>query len=125
MLALVKNINLINLAAKNQKLNVQITSNPKVLKVLRVLTNYNLIEYEILSSYVVNITLKYKNQSPCLKSIRFMGGNHKNNVSYTYSKRELSNKRALYIIQTSNGLLSLDAANKLGKGGIILFKINI
>lgn len=125
MLTLIKNINLINLAARNQKLSVKINTNSSITKVLGLLTDYNLIEYEKLSPYSAFITLKYKNHSPCLKSIRFMGGRFKNNITCKYAIRELHNKKAFYIIRTSRGLVTLENAIKYGEGGIILFKIKI
>lgn len=125
MLTVVKNINLINLAAKNQKLSVQILSNSKILRILRILADYNLIEYEALTPHTVKVNLKYKNNNPCLKSIRFMGGRAKQNITCTYAKRELNNKRALYIIQTNKGLISLTQAVQLGEGGVLLFRIKI
>jgi|SaaInl59LU_5_DNA_1037362.scaffolds.fasta_scaffold00371_3 ribosomal protein S8 len=125
MLTVVKSINLINLAAKNQKLSVQIMSNSGILKILRILTDYNLIEYEAIAPHTVKVNIKYKNNSPCLKSIRFMGGNNKQNITCNYAKRELNNKRALYIVQTNKGITSLDRAVQFGEGGTLLFRIKI
>ena len=125
MLTVVKSINLINVAARNQKLNITISSNANVRKVLNILTDYNLIEYETVSAHIDKVTLKYKNQASALKSIRFMGGRNKNNVTHKYAIKELNNKKALYIVQTTKGLTSLENAVYMGEGGILLFRIKI
>lgn len=125
MLTVIKSINLINVAARNQKLNITISSNANVRKVLNILTDYNLIEYETVSAHIDKVTLKYKNQASALKSIRFMGGRNKNNVTHKYAIKELNNKKALYIVQTTKGLTSLENAVYMGEGGILLFRIKI
>jgi len=125
MVNLVKNINLINLAAKNRKLHTVIATNPQIKKILNILVESNLIEYKILSPYQVKVTLKYKNYKPVLKSINYMGSRYKNNVTLTYLSREAGNKKALYILQTAQGLKTMENALHLKVSGILLFKIII
>jgi len=125
MVNLVKNINLINLAAKNRKLHTVVTTNPQIKKILNLLVESNLIEYKILSPYQVKVTLKYKNYKPVLKSINYMGSRYKNSVKLTYLSREAGNKKALYILQTAQGLKTMENALHLKVSGILLFKIII
>lgn len=125
MVNLVKNINLINLAAKNRKLHIVIATNPQIKKILNILVESNLIEYKILSPYQVKVTLKYKNYKPVVKSINYMGSRYKNNVTLTYLSREAGNKKALYILQTAHGLKTMESALHLKVSGILLFKIII
>jgi ribosomal protein S8 len=125
MINLVKNINLINIAAKNKKLSTTLTVNSQIKKTLNILVEYNLIEYQTLGPYKALITLKYKNYQPVIKSINFMGSRYKNNVTLTYLSRESNNKKALYIIQTSQGLKTVESAIHLKISGVLLFKITI
>lgn len=125
MLNSVKNINLINLAAKNNKINVRIVINKQTIKILNLLTEYNLIEYIIESKYFALVTLKYLNNKPSLKSINFMGGRFKNNIKHSYAISEINNKKALYVVQTPKGLKTLESATFIGHGGIIILKIKI
>jgi ribosomal protein S8 len=125
MLNSVKNLNLINLAAKNNKINVKIITNKQTLKILNLLTDYNLIEYTLESGYSALVTLKYLNSKPILKSINFMGGRFKNNVKKSYAVSEINNKKAFYIMQTPMGLKTMESAIFAGHGGLILFKVKI
>ena len=125
MLNSIKSINLINIAAKNNKINVRIVINKQTIKILNLLTDYNLIEYTTESKYFALITLKYLNSKPVLKSINFMGGRFKNNIKKSYAISEINNKKALYIIQSPEGLKTIESATFAGHGGIILFKIKI
>jgi len=125
MLNSVKNINLINLAVKNNKINVKIVVNKQTIKILNLLTSYNLIEYTLESKHFALVTLKYLNSKPSLKSINFMGGGYKNNIKKTYAISEINNKKAFYIVQTPVGLKTMEASIFAGHGGIILFKVKI
>lgn len=125
MISLVKSINLISIAAKNKKLNIEININPRIISTLNLLTNCNLIEYTLINKYKATITLKYKNQKPILKSINFMGGHYKNNVTAKYALTEFNNKKALYVIQTPFGLKTIESALSLKTGGVLLFKITL
>lgn len=125
MLSSIKNINLINLAAKNNKISVKIIVNKQTIKILNLLADYNLIEYTIESTHFAIVSLKYLNSKPSLKSINFMGGRFKNNIKKTYAISEINNKKAFYIVQTPVGLKTMESATFAGHGGIVLFKIKI
>lgn len=124
MSKLVKNINLLNVAAKNTKVitNLQVTKT--ITQILDILVEYNMIEYKILNNKAI-VTLQYNNLRPIIKTINYMGGNYYNNIKYTYIKRELSSKKSLYIIKTSLGIMTLESAIKHKLGGTLLFKITI
>jgi ribosomal protein S8 len=121
----IKNLNLINLAAKNNKINIKIIINKQTIKILNILTDYNLIEYKLEPGYSALVTIKYYNSKPVLKSINFMGGRFKNNIKRPYAVSESNNKKAFYIMQTPTGLKTMESATFSGHGGIILFKIKI
>jgi ribosomal protein S8 len=124
MSKLIKNINLINIAAKNTKViaNLQVTK--AITQILDILVEYNMIEYKILDNKAI-VTLRYNNLKPTIKTINYMGGNYYNNIKYIYAKRELSTKKSLYIVKTSLGVMTLESAVKHRLGGTLLFKITI
>lgn len=125
MLKTVEAVNTLNLAVKNKKTKLKIKINPSIKKVLNILVDYNVIEYSYVNSSVADVCIKYKDSSPILKSINYMGGNYKNNVTCQALQKELNNKRSSYIILTDIGMLSLESAVKNKRGGIILFKLTV
>ena len=124
MSKLVKNINLINIAAKNTKViaNLQVTK--AITQILDILVEYNMVEYKILNNKAI-VTLRYSNLQPTIKTINYMGGNYYNSIKCGYAKRELNTKKSLYIIKTSLGVMTLESAVKHRLGGTLLFKITI
>lgn len=121
----VEAINTLNLAVKNKRLTLALKVNPSIIKVLNILVDSNLIEYRSVTADNIEIRIKYKDSLPVLKSINYMGGSYKNNVTWKALKKELDNKKCNYVILTNVGILTLEGAVKNKKGGLILFKITI
>lgn len=124
MSKLIKNINLINLAAKNNKIITTLQVTKSITQILDILVEYNMIEYQILNTKAI-VNLHYSNLRPTVKSINYMGGNYYNNINYIYAKKELSNKKSFYLVRTSLGIMTLESAVKQRLGGTLLFKITI
>lgn len=77
----VEAINTLNLAVKNKRLTLALKVNPSIIKVLNILVDSNLIEYRSVTADNIEIRIKYKDSLPVLKSINYMGGSYKNNVT--------------------------------------------
>jgi len=125
MSKLIKNINLINLAAKNNKIVTTLQVTKSITRILDILVEYNMIEYQILNTNKAIVNLHYNSLRPIVKSINYMGGNYYNNINHIYAKKELSNKKSFYLVRTSLGIMTLESAVKQRLGGTLLFKITI
>jgi len=113
------------MAAKGKKITIITATNPKVNCFLNILVAYGLIEYRLTGAYRATIKLKYKNLRPCLKSIHYMGSNCKKSINIKTIEKELGTKKALYIVQSSQGLVTFERASHLNSGGLLLFCIKI
>lgn len=122
---IIRSTNTINLAVKSKKIKTLVKINPSVEKVLNILVDYNLIEYKRLDQSTADVYLKYKDNNPILKKINYMGGTYKNSISFNGLKKEVENKKAIFIVLTNIGTVSGECAVKNKQGGIVLFKLTI
>jgi len=89
MSKLIKNINLINLAAKNNKIVTTLQVTKSITRILDILVEYNMIEYQILNTNKAIVNLHYNSLKPIVKSINYMGGNYYNNINRIYAKKRI------------------------------------
>lgn len=125
MLSIKNAISIINNMSKNKinKININISND--IIKLLNILVDYNIVEYTFINKHTVCLKLKYKNYEPILKSLKYIRGSSRKNINYNYAKKEFDNKKAIYILTTNMGLVTLEKAIYNNTGGIILYKIII
>jgi ribosomal protein S8 len=100
-------------------------SNSETIELLNTLVDLNAIEYYFITKFSVSVKLKYKDFEPILKSIKCFSRYSNSNITLSFAKKELNNKKSIYIVQTSLGILTLDKAVYNNVGGMILYKITI
>jgi ribosomal protein S8 len=126
MSKLKKTISVINIMLINKCNKATIlTYDDNVIKLLNVLVDFNAIEYYFLTKSSISIKLKYKDFEPILKSIKCLKSYTNKNIKLNFAKKELNNRKSVYLVQTNIGILTLDKAVYNNLGGIVLYRITI
>jgi len=126
MSKIAKSVSIINTMLTNKSNRASILlSNSETIELLNTLVDLNVIEYYFITKFSVSVKLKYKDFEPILKSIKCFSRYSNSNITLSFAKKELNNKKSIYIVQTSLGILTLDKAVYNNVGGMILYKITI
>lgn len=120
-------LNQIIISATKRKKNTTVECTKKTLSYLDALTTLNVIEYIKVpyskNLYIVNI--KYYNNKPVIKSIKYIEKVHKGSILKNHWVQEVNSRKNIYIAKTPKGLKLINGFSRPIKPINLVYQLSI